>query len=221
MRSTNHHGRIFIAAALLALGGCAAVPPAVAPKAAPAETVAAPAEKPAAPVQVLPPQAQDAEVPFRSALYAMRENHLREAEQRLRYLTMRFPNLAGPYVNLGIIYEATDRPDEAVTAFEKAVELNPGNVDAYNRLAVALRTQGKFKAARDTYLRALVAQPKDATTHLNLGILYDLYLWQWDEALAQYQESQRLRQKPDKVVAGWISELKQRIEREGHQEAGR
>jgi tetratricopeptide (TPR) repeat protein len=71
--------------------------------------------------------------------------------------------------------------EEAEKLFIKAVQANPNEVEAYNRLGIALRRQGKFKEAERYYRLALQSNPENAAISYNLGVLY---LKQQDRAQA-------------------------------------
>ena len=54
--------------------------------------------------------------------------------------------------------------------------LAPANAVAGNELGIVERKLGKFAEAEAAYQRAIAAEPNYAPAHLNLGVLYDLYL---------------------------------------------
>jgi len=74
-------------------------------------------------------------------------------------------------------------------------------------LASFIGQEGKFDDARRQYRKALDADPDYALAHLNIAILYDLYLQEPKEALPHYQAYQQLLPAEDGVVAKWIIEL--------------
>ncbi len=51
----------------------------------------------------------------------------------------------------------------------------------------------------------------DADTHLNLGILYDLYRGEKKAALQHFSRYQELQLSDDRVVAGWIADLERQL----------
>ncbi len=53
------------------------------------------------------------------------------------------------------------RSQEAVNYFDKALELNPNHVDAWNNKGVALANLGKHEEAIVYYDKALVIKPGD------------------------------------------------------------
>src|SRR5690606_7040561 len=121
------------------------------------------------------------------------------------------PELAGPLVNLGIIYWRQEKLAEAEKFFNQALAGNALNNDAYIQFALFLRDQGRFAEAEAQYRKALEVWPHNAAAHRNLGILYDLYMGKFDEALKHYEMVLRLSRGPNKEVEGWIIDLKRRM----------
>jgi len=66
--------------------------------------------------------------------------------------------------------------------------------------------------AKQHYLQALEINAEYANAHLNLGILLDIYLQQWNDALAHYQKYQELTDAKDDTVEKWIVDLQRRID---------
>jgi Tfp pilus assembly protein PilF len=132
----------------------------------------------------------------------------------LKTLIQAQPKLSGAYLNLALVYVETNRPADADVQFKKAIEVNPDNMTARDQYGIWLRTQGRFKDAEANYLQALQRQPNHANTHLNLGILYDLYLGKSVQALEQYQQYLSLQGEtpaPEaEKVKSWVAELQRR-----------
>ena len=120
------------------------------------------------------------------------------------------PELAGPYLNLGICYQHTDRDDAAMEALKKAVELNPATAAAHHQLGILYRQQGDFASALSAYDKALKLDAGYALVHRNIGILYDLYLGQPALALEHYKTYQQLAAEPDPSVNRWLVDLERR-----------
>jgi len=151
---------------------------------------------------------------FNSAVAAMHAKQWGEAESQLKSLIQAQPKLSGAYLNLALVYVETNRPSDAEAQFKKAIEVNPDNMVAHDQYGIWLRTQGRFKDAEATYLQALQRKPGHADTHLNLGILYDLYLGKSAQALEQYQQYLSLQGEtaaPEaEKVKSWVAELQRR-----------
>jgi tetratricopeptide (TPR) repeat protein len=153
-----------------------------------------------------------AERAYERALAAMKAGQDAKAEALLLAFSREYPQLAGPYVNLGIIYYSSARLEQAEQALRHALQLNPSRADAYNHLGIVLRYRGRFEEARAAYEQALKLDANYSYAHLNLGILYDLYLFAPDKALTQYQHYQQLHAGDDQQVDKWIIDLKRRAQ---------
>ena len=153
------------------------------------------------------PAVQDS---YRQALDRMQAGQWPEARQLLEDMTAVQATLAGPWLNLGIVYTRLGEPDAAERAFRRAIENNPGNPVAYNQLGILYRRTARLDAARDTYNAALDTTPDDPDTHWNLGILHDVYLPDARLALYHYERYQQLTGSDDAQLMAWISELRKR-----------
>jgi tetratricopeptide (TPR) repeat protein len=148
---------------------------------------------------------------YQHALSLMADEKFSHAEKILQKIIDSHPELAGPYVNIGIIDLKTDKTSEAEHAFKQAIEHSPDNVIARNQLGILYRKSGRFDEALQMYNKALEIDPQYANAHLNLGILYDLYLNKPEMALTQYQRYLDLINEEDKQVELWIADIKNRI----------
>ena len=72
--------------------------------------------------------------------------------------------------------------EEACEYLAKALELNPGSIQVYNRIGIALRKLGRFKAAEQYYRKAIDWKDDDPNIFFNLGRLYVEWK-QWRKAL--------------------------------------
>ncbi|WLQ16959.1 tetratricopeptide repeat protein [Hahella aquimaris] len=146
---------------------------------------------------------------------ALREQKARNfgsALKKFQAVSEDYPQLSGPYINMGIIYMNTDAPDQAQAMFEKAVSVNGLNPEGYSLLGYLARRQGKFTEAEEYYRKAIAVDGSYAPARLNLGITYDLYMGKLQEALEQYQIYQSLQAQPDDEVNRWIVDLQSRIQ---------
>jgi len=123
----------------------------------------------------------------------------------------KYPRMAGPYINLGIIAMKEGRWQEAEDLFTSAKTLSPNNPEVFNYLGVIYRQQGKFNEARDVYQLAIAKDKGFSSAYLNLGILFDLYLSDYVMAKKYYQQYQELVP-GDQNVKSWLIDLDQRIQ---------
>ena len=145
------------------------------------------------------------------ALSAMLGGDDTEAELQLEQLILQYPDYAGPYVNLAIIYRRGGRMEEARDALDRALLIDPGHAAANNQLGILHRWEGRFAEAEASYRSAIETDPNYVLAYYNLGVLLDLYLKRPAEALDNYERYQELQVEPDETVARWIIDLRRRV----------
>lgn len=69
----------------------------------------------------------------------------------------------------GIDLHREGKLEEAARSYARALELDPGHVDALNNIGVVLRAQGRIDAALAAYQRGLALRPDDPGLLANLG----------------------------------------------------
>lgn len=83
--------------------------------------------------------------------------------------------MAVSYEFKGLSLEALHRIDEAVSAYESSVQLNPQEASAHNNLGNAHKILGHLEAAEAAYREAARLRPDIAQAHMNLALaLMDL-----------------------------------------------
>jgi len=133
----------------------------------------------------------------------------------LEAVKTRYPQLSGPDYQLARIYYQLGQLDKALTAADASVAKNQRNYYTINFRGVVLRAQGKFKQAKESYLKAIEIYPPYPNAHLNLGVLADIYLGELDLALIQYRSYMELVGNKDKTVGNWAIEIERRIKAGG------
>ena len=102
------------------------------------------------------------------------------------------------HTNLGVLLAASDRTDEAMVHYRKALAIKPGYAESYFILAIALADRGQVDEAIAHCRKALEIKPDYAEAHYSFGnILADR--GQVDEAIAHYRKA--LAIKPDYAEA--------------------
>jgi len=179
--------------------------------AAPAVATAVTASAPAAPKpEAEAPVSAAAQRAYDDARKALRAGRTEEAERGFRALTQSNPELGGPHANLALIYRQAGKLPEAVAELEKAVSANARQPIYFNQLGITYRQHGLFTKAREAYEKAIALDSNYAAAHLNLAILYDLYLWDGKRALELYDRYLALSPGGDATVTKWVADLKNR-----------
>ncbi len=155
------------------------------------------------------PQALPAEYVKVQAL--MVAGQYEQALAPLRALQERHSQQAAPLVNLSIALYGLGRLEEALSAAQQAVSLEPENAAAQHQYGIVARASGDFDAAEQAYGRALQLQQDYALAHRNMGILLDLYRHRPEQALKHYRRYLELAQPADEEVERWVTELERRI----------
>ncbi len=76
------------------------------------------------------------------------------------------------HLNLGVAYLSREEYRKAALHLERAIEIVPNYVDAYNNLGKAYEGLEKYDEARHSYEKALELNPRYANAYLNIGKLY-------------------------------------------------
>jgi len=147
---------------------------------------------------------------YEVALTAMQAGQDEAAIDRFSEMTLDYPRLAGPYANLGLLYQRQGLMKQASVAFDKAIQLQPESAKIYNSAAVFYRSQGRFKDAESAYRQAIEKAADYADPVLNLAILYDLYLQQPVMAIKYYKHYLTMTDVNKERVTLWLADLEQR-----------
>jgi tetratricopeptide (TPR) repeat protein len=139
----------------------------------------------------------------------MRGGNATEAELEFKQITLSYPQLAAPYVNLGILYRKAGELDQSEEALKSAVERNGTSAVAWTELGATQRLRGKFADAAASYEKAIAADPNFAPAYRNLGVVSDLYLGDPERALTALEKYKELTGE-ERPVTSWIAELRQR-----------
>jgi len=76
------------------------------------------------------------------------------------------------YMYLGLCYYAQGMPVQALEAFNKALESNPGSGQLYFYLGSVFKDQGSYTKAIDYFLRAIELDPDLVKAYNGLGVIY-------------------------------------------------
>lgn len=110
-------------------------------------------------------------------------NDLQAAAQTLNETIAIWPDKFEVHSNLGSVYQAMGRTQDAIVAYEVALKINPRLGVALNSLGSAYMAQGNFEQAERCYRQCLAATPGDLQARSNLLMLLN-YLPDADAAAA-------------------------------------
>jgi len=114
------------------------------------------------------------------------------------------------YERLSTLVPAKYKREEAGKPFTGDLSVNiPDDPDIYNNRGMTFRENGEFKKAEEDYKRSIALKHDFNSAVLNLGILYELYLGKFADALKNYKEYVKLGG-DRKEVLSWIEMLEKR-----------
>lgn len=124
------------------------------------------------------------------------------AAQVLNAIISNWPQKAETRNNLGTVYQAMGRMQDAIAAYESALKINPSLAGTLSSLGSAYLGQGDFEQAERCYRQCLAASPADLRARSNLLMLLN-YLPDTD-ATGVYEEHLEW----GRVAEGLIPQLK-------------
>lgn len=199
----RHVSSLLLAAALSGCGSSAPVKPDADRAGQAAAVEILPADRPV----VLAERGGEAMV---AAIALLKAGEFRQAEINLEEIVKVRPDLVEAHFNLGWARFQLKKCREAIPVLLDGLKLKPADIAAFNLIAICQRTLGQFTEAEKTYLQGLLLAPDNDKLHLNIGVLYDLYLFRPEQALEHYRQYQSLQKSPDTRVAGWIALLERK-----------
>ncbi|WP_209426848.1 tetratricopeptide repeat protein [Pararhodobacter sp. SW119] len=94
-----------------------------------------------------------------------------QARARLEPILAANPTLAPAQELLGVIHALEGDLDDAIAAFERAIDLDPGQYTALTKLGDVHLALGARETARGYFTRAAEIAPEDRLSHQRLGLL--------------------------------------------------
>lgn len=98
-----------------------------------------------------------------------------------------------------------NKPEKAIKAFERAIDIDPKRAGGYLGRANCLNTLGQHKRSLEDYDRALEIDPKLANAYVNRGIAH-AQLGEREKAIADYEKALALDPKIDNAP-GFLKRL--------------
>lgn len=108
----------------------------------------------------------------------------------------RNPLDAEAHLNLGVLYFAREKGDEAMALFKRALELRPDYPEAHTLLGMEYHYRGMYEEAIAEYQEALRLKPDDPAPYRLLALIYD--------ALGKPEEARRAQQRAEELAASEV-----------------
>ena len=156
-----------------------------------------------------------------AARRAFKAQQYDKAQGLLEKLVEQDKTLSGPLVLLGDIARVKSAYGKAIDHYKSAIAINSVNTNAYLRLALVYRMQGEFTRAQNTYVKALSIWKDFPEAHLNLAVLYDLYLDKPLKAQQHLEAYEFLLGNKTRKVTEWLSEIRSRTKVDYSIQAGK
>jgi len=125
---------------------------------------------------------------LQQALSLLDANRTQEAAATLESICKMQPGSATDCFSQGVAQHWLGRLDPALTAFDRALTLDPVHLDALNARGTVLHAMGRRTEAQATYEQALALTPGNAQVLTNLAIVLEAQD-AFDEAVARYEEA--------------------------------
>ncbi|MCP4337717.1 MAG: tetratricopeptide repeat protein [Desulfobulbaceae bacterium] len=145
------------------------------------EAVIPPAKTPAgtSPSSISSPAETSRDELYQKGMYALINRQFQEAINSFAELQISNPEMLDkidlPYAE-ALLWLAGDfrksNPQQAITLYQKAIQLDPRSVRAHYQLGLALTRQKNYAAAIVSYQRAIEFNPQFPDIFFNLGFLY-------------------------------------------------
>ena len=78
------------------------------------------------------------------------------------------------FIDIGFDYRLQGKYDLAIKFFQKAIDIDPEYVSAYNGLGDTYFNQGKYDLVIESYQKAIAIDPNDAGAYYGLGSVYSI-----------------------------------------------
>lgn len=106
----------------------------------------------------------------------------------LERLTRNDPTNVGAWQQLGNAYYDANRPENAIVAYNKSLELDSSSPDVWTDLGTMYRRTGQYQKAIDSYNKALQLNPTHPNSLFNKGVVYLHDLNQKEKGIAAWEE---------------------------------
>jgi tetratricopeptide (TPR) repeat protein len=146
----------------------------------------------------------------RPELFADRADRLRLLVKRALIISPE--ETASIYTAAGYTFQQNERYEDAYANFDAAMQAAPDFSDGYTYAGRACIEQRDYSKAEVFLRRAIEISPHLATTHWDLGILFEAQD-RWADALASFQRAMEPRSPWRPTLAALVAEMKWKLDR--------
>jgi len=112
------------------------------------------------------------------------------------------------YYIAGTACMASQNFEGSIKYIEKAIELEPDNVQLYNNLGTAYLTTGKLDKALETYEKSIELEPTDSLAYFNIASILQMQD-DHEKACEYFSKAHELEPDDDSYIIAWaVSEVK-------------
>lgn len=108
---------------------------------------------------------------FEQGIYYLNSEEYDLALEKFLKLLTRYKEWGHLHYLIALAYKGNALYNEAISFFEKALELDQDNIDIYNEMGICLYTIGELKDAIEIFSQGLELNPKDYKTIFNRGMI--------------------------------------------------
>jgi tetratricopeptide (TPR) repeat protein len=112
----------------------------------------------------------------------------KEALNQASKLLTEFPNSVTLYNIVGVANQGLGNLDEAIEAYQKAIDFKPDHFPAHYSLGTIFQNLDRLDEALDSYIKAAVIKPNDFGVYNNLGIVLQMQ-GKLNEAVTYYNKA--------------------------------
>jgi Tfp pilus assembly protein PilF len=155
------------------------------------------------------PLAEKDRAAYNNSLTDLEKGNAKQAAAVLTKIVNSNPGYPDAWINLAIANYKLKDIDAAKRAIVQAHKLQPTSAEINNIRGLISAEEGRYKDAEQLYIAALKLNPKSASTHYNLALLYDVYYQDIAQAISHYESYLSLSSQKDEETEAWTDELKQ------------
>lgn len=126
-----------------------------------------------------------------------------ELEQRV----LKNPKDTAAWISLGNIYFDTHKHEEAISAYEKSLELKPNNSDVLTDLGIMYRSVSNYEKALDSFAKANKVDPRHENSLFNSGVVLYFDLNKKEEGRSKWLELLKINPNAKAPDGSPVSEL--------------